>query len=84
MNAEFWAAVIGQTIILVVSIIAATIRTERRITKVEVKVEHLEGVEMARANDHRELVNQVNGMSRAVSRLEGRWAFLTKNAAPQD
>ena len=82
MNAEFWAAVIGQTVILIVSIIAATVRTERRITKVEVKVEHLEGVELGRRNEYRELAVEVHGLSRVVSKLEGRCTFVNKNAAP--
>lgn len=81
MSFEFWAAVIGQTIILIVSIIAATVRTERRITKVEVKVEHLEGVELSRSHEYRDIAAQVRGVSRAVARLEGHAAYGTKNAA---
>ena len=60
LSPDFWLAIIGQTIILVVTIVAAFIRTERRITKVETEIRHLE-VE----------TDKIAGMSRALARLEG-------------
>jgi len=61
MSPEFWVAIIGQTVIIVVTIVAAFIRTERRITKVETKVEHIE---------HE--MDKLPGLSRAVARIQGR------------
>jgi hypothetical protein len=61
MSPEFWAAIVGQTIIIVVTVVAAAIRNERRITKVETKVDHLE-----------EECGRIPGISRAVARLEGK------------
>lgn len=58
---EFATWIIGQTIVLVVIIIGAAMRGERRITRVETKVEHIEFV-----------CEQVPGISRAVARLEGK------------
>ena len=61
MSPEFWVAIIGQTIVIVAAIVASFLRTERRITTVETKVEHLE----------RETA-PIPGISRAVARLEGK------------
>lgn len=61
MSPEFWVAIVGQTVVLIVTIVAAFVKTERRITKVETKVEHLE-----------QEVKPLPGISRAVARLEGR------------
>lgn len=72
MSAEFWAAIIGQTILIIVAIITATIRTERRITRVETKVEHLEVSEVALTKNFTALGSKVGGISRAVARLEGK------------
>lgn len=60
MTPEFWAAIIGQTVILIVTIVAAFVRTERRITKLETEVRHIE---------HE--CDRIPGISRAVARLEG-------------
>ena len=60
MTPEFWAATIGQTVVIVVAVVAAFVRTERRITRVETKVEHLE-IETA----------PIPGISRALARVEG-------------
>jgi len=61
MSSELWVAIIGQTVIIILAIVAGLRHTEKRITKVETKVEHLE-----------EEVKPVRGISRAVARLEGR------------
>jgi len=61
MSPEFWVAIVGQTIVLLVAMVSMAIRGEHRITKVEDKVEHLESV-----------CETVPGISRAVARLEGR------------
>ncbi len=71
MTPEFWAAIIGQTVIIVVSIVAAFVRTERRITRMETKVEHIEAIEAIRGKEHERLEGKVSGISRAVARLEG-------------
>jgi len=60
MTLEIWAVVI-QTIILAAGGIALAMRGERRITRLEGKVEHVERV-----------CSQVPGISRAVGRLEGK------------
>ena len=60
MSPEFWLAIITQTIVIVVAIAAAAVRNERRITKVETEVKHIE-VECGR----------IPGISRALARLEG-------------
>lgn len=60
MSPEFWVAIVSQTVILVVTIVAAFVRTERRITKVETQVEHLE-----------QEVESIPAISRALARLEG-------------
>lgn len=61
MSPELWTAIIGQTIVILVAIVAGLRHTEKRITKIETKVEHLE-----------KSVEPVPGISRAVARLEGR------------
>ena len=71
MSPEFWAAIIGQTVILVVTIVAAFVKTEKRITRIETKVEHLEEQGGNRSNEHKSLERQVQGISRSVARLEG-------------
>lgn len=60
LSPEFWLAIVGQTIIIVAAIVAAFIRTERRITKVETEIRHLE-IES----------NKIPGISRTLARLEG-------------
>ena len=72
MTAELWSALIGQTVVIVIAIIAATIRTERRITRVETKVEHLEDTEETQDHKLDRLGSKVGGISRALARLEGR------------
>ena len=61
MSADLWVAIIGQTIVLLAAIIGLALRTEKRITKMETKVEHLERLNEA-----------VPAISRAVARLEGK------------
>jgi len=61
MSAELWVAIIGQTVVILVAIVAGLRHTEKRITKLETKVEHLE-----------RSVDPLPGISRAVARLEGR------------
>lgn len=71
MSAELWVALIGQTIIIITAIVAAFIKTERRITRVETQIEHLESIENAANKDREALDLRVQGISRAVARLEG-------------
>lgn len=61
MTPELWVAIISQTIVILVAIVAGLRHTEKRITKLETKVEHLE-----------RSVDPLPGISRAVARLEGR------------
>jgi len=61
MSSELWVAIVGQTVVIILAIVAGLRHTEKRITKVETKVEHLE-----------RSVEAVPGISRAVARLEGR------------
>ena len=61
MSAELCVAIIGQTVGILVAIVAGLRHTEKRITKLETKVEHLE-----------RSVDPLPGISRAVARLEGR------------
>lgn len=60
MTPEAWIALVGQTIVIVVAIVASFVKTERRITTVETKIRHLELETSA-----------IPGISRAVARLEG-------------
>lgn len=83
MTPEFWAAIIGQTIIIVVSIVAAFVKTERRITTVETKVDHLEQRASKNDDDHDKLEKQVGGISRAVARLEGATGNHSQSASGQ-
>lgn len=61
MTPELWFAIISQTVVILVAIVAGLRHTEKRITKLETKVEHLE-----------RSVEPLPGISRAVARLEGR------------
>jgi hypothetical protein len=61
MTHELWVAMLGQTIVIVIAIIGAIKHSEKRLSTVEAKVEHLE-VEIGR----------LPGISRAVSRIEGK------------
>ncbi len=60
MTPEFWVGIIGQTIVIVVAIVASAIRNERRIATLESEVKHIE-MECGR----------IPGISRALARLEG-------------
>lgn len=86
MSAELWVALIGQTVIIITAIVAAFVKTERRITRVETKIEHLEHIEQI-ANAERELLDQrIQGISRAVARLEGvhqYCPYIAPNTAPR-
>ena len=58
---DFYMWIIGQTVVLRVIIIGAAMRGERRITRIESNLKHVENI-----------CAQVPGISRAVARLEGR------------
>jgi hypothetical protein len=60
MSPEAWIAIIAQTIIIVVAIVSAFVKTEKRITRVETKVEHLEVTTMT-----------IPGISRHLAELKG-------------
>lgn len=60
MTLEAWIALVLQTVVIVVAIIASIRHSERRMTTVETKISHLE-----------EAVRPIPGISRAVARLEG-------------
>ena len=68
---EFWVATIGQTVIIVSAVIAAFVRTERRMVRLETKVEHVESVQQDRAHDAERLDDKVDGMSTSLAVLEG-------------
>lgn len=57
---QFWPIIL-QTLVIIAAIVAAIRHSERRITKIETKVDHLE-----------EAVRPIPGISRAVARLEGK------------
>ena len=61
MSPELLAALFGQTVIIIIAIIAAIRHSEKRLSTVEAKVEHLE-LEIGR----------LPGISRAVARIEGK------------
>lgn len=71
MSPEFWLAIVAQTIIIVAAVIGAYVRQDRRLTKMEGKVDHLETIENERGVNLHELERTVAGISRAVARLEG-------------
>lgn len=71
MSPELWLAIIGQTIVIVGALIAAYMRQQNRLGRVEGKVDHLDSVETERGKDFDRLREQVNGISRSVARLEG-------------
>jgi hypothetical protein len=60
MSPELWGIVI-QTIVLIISIGGIIIKVDRRISRLESELLHIESI-----------TNQVPGISRAVARLEGR------------
>lgn len=60
MSPEIWAVVI-QTVVLIIALVGFAMRSERRITKLEGKVEHVDTI-----------CKQVPGISRALARIEGR------------
>jgi hypothetical protein len=61
MTIEAWIALVVQTVIIILAIVAGIRRSERRITKIETKVKNLE-----------EAVKPIPGISRALARLEGK------------
>lgn len=63
MSPEFWLAIIGQTVVLLLALIGLAMRSEHRITKVEGRLDHLEME-----------CRPIRGMSRAIARLEGKAA----------
>lgn len=71
MTTELWVAIVGQTIVIVGAVLAAYLRQDRRVGRLEGKVDHLETIETARGHDLDRLEEQVAGISRAVARLEG-------------
>lgn len=60
MVSEYWPIIL-QTIVIVGAMVAAIRHSERRITRVETKIESLETA-----------VRPIPGISRAVARLEGK------------
>lgn len=60
MSPELWGMAL-QTVVLVVSIGGIIIKVDRRISKLESEISHIENMSA-----------QVPGISRAVARLEGR------------
>lgn len=71
MTVENWLALIGQTLVIVAAVIGAYVRQDRRLTKLEGKVDHFETIENERGANLHELERTVAGISRAVARLEG-------------
>lgn len=60
MTTELWVAIVSQTVIVVLAVIAGIRHSEKRVSKLETKVEHLEDV-----------VKPIAGISRSLARLEG-------------
>ena len=63
MTPDFFLALFGQTVVIIITVIAAIRHGEKRLSTVETKVEHLE-LEIGR----------LPGISRAVARIEGKLA----------
>lgn len=70
MSPELWVAIAGQTIVILLAIVASAMRGEKRISQCETKIEHLENE-----------VAPIPGISRAVARLEGRNKAIDAAAA---
>lgn len=86
MSPELWVAIIAQTVIIIGALWAASVRTERRFTSLETRVQHLENIENERGDDLDRLEAQVQGISRAVARLEGAHStcpWIAGQAPPQ-
>ena len=64
--------ILGQTIVLAILIGGAFMRTRERITKLETTCEHIQANTESLKQDHRDLVDKVDGISRHVERLEGK------------
>lgn len=71
MTPELWIAIIAQTIVIVGAVLAAYLRQDRRVGRLEGKVDHLDSIETQRGRDLDRLEGRVAGISRAVARLEG-------------
>lgn len=71
MTPELWLAIVAQTIIIVGAVLAAYVRQDRRVGRLEGKVDHLDSIETQRGHDLDRLEAQVAGISRALARLEG-------------
>lgn len=64
--------ILGQTVVLSILIGGAFMRTRERIAKLETTCEHIVLNTEALKQDHRELADKVDGISRHVSTLEGK------------
>ena len=71
MTTEFVIGLVVQTVIILAAVVGAAMRHERRISKLETTVEHVESIEVGRGDELKALERQVQGISRAVARLEG-------------
>lgn len=60
MTPELWLAIVGQTIVIVLAVVAAVRHSERRISRCETEIMNL-----------KEKVQPIPGISRALARLEG-------------
>ncbi len=63
--------VIGQTIVIVLAVVASHVRRGERITRLETQIEYIVMRVDGLASDHSGLGRQVQGISRAVARLQG-------------
>lgn len=68
---EFWIGLIGQTAILIVTIVAAMLKTDRRITTVETKVNFLEDKAVQNQIDHEHVRDQIRDLSVYVAKMDG-------------
>lgn len=64
--------IIGQTVIIVLAIFGAFVRSRERLTQVETSLHHIEVNTDRLKDDHNGLSDKVDGISRAVARLEGK------------
>lgn len=64
--------IIGQTLIIVLAILGAFVRSRERLAKVETSLHHIEVNTERLKDDHNDLARKVDGVSRALAKIEGK------------
>lgn len=72
MMNEYIPWIIGQTIIIVLAILGAFVRSRERLTQVETSLRHIEVNTDRLKDDHNNLADKVDGISRHVAIIEGK------------